>query len=223
MKRRQTDRRTIFVRHQCPKCPYSCPAVQGLSWHEYWVHGSKHPIRNLVTGTACYACMQKYHTRERLIRHLMATSSRCALTYFQDVQPLSPDRVRLLEEQSAKITKQLASQGKRREHTSLPIIRLEGPLVSKAFDNGISFYSLLKKPRKTHKRLERGTMPSSCGMIPRLLLFSLFSLRPPSSLPLLPSHSFLLALWRTGVAYKQSEMESVCVCVCVFVFVFVCV
>ena len=43
-------------------------------------------------------------------------------------------------------TKNLHASGLHRAHASLPVSRLDGPLVEAATDNGIIFLSLLKKP-----------------------------------------------------------------------------
>ena len=67
--------------------------------------------------------------------------------------------VQELDKQFAKQTRHLATQGNRREYATPPPFRLKGPVVSQAFDHRISFYSLLKKPSKAHKRLERANCP----------------------------------------------------------------
>ena len=47
----------VLPPQSCELCPYTCATVQGFSWHKYKANATKHPIRRLVGGTVCVACL----------------------------------------------------------------------------------------------------------------------------------------------------------------------
>ena len=81
----------------CPHCGFVCATSQGLAWHLFDVHDLKDPIRDLIDTTVCSCCMQEYHSRERLVRHISVTSPRCCLFYFRSFVPLARDVVEKLD------------------------------------------------------------------------------------------------------------------------------
>ena len=64
----------------CPDCGYTCATVQGMNWHMHEVHSKKHELRWLFGSSICLACMYNFHSRERLFKHLSASSDRCRQT-----------------------------------------------------------------------------------------------------------------------------------------------
>ena len=136
------------VQH-CTVCSYACPTIQGMSWHRFDVHGLKDPLRDMVLGVTCACCLRYYHSRERLVRHLAQTSSRCALFYFQSVGPQNPEAVKAEEDEAKVVSKRLAKAGKRRVHAEAPPHRVLGPLAHDAVKLGIDYeYGLGRVPKK---------------------------------------------------------------------------
>ena len=129
-----------YIDAQCVQCP----TPQGLNWHLFDIHGLSDPVRSLVQGTVCKACMQEYGSRERLVRHVSTTSPRCARFYFECCIPYSIQDTEKLDEEARAQTRLLAKKGLRRVHAAHPPVRVEGPMEARAFELGISFIFGLK-------------------------------------------------------------------------------
>ena len=116
----------------------------GLSWHLFKNHQVRPPLRALVESTHCAACLQEFHSRERVIRHVSRSSPKCIQVYIQAMAPMHIDDLGRFEEEAYNTTRQLKTQGFRREHAQLPPIRLVGPLIIQSYSAGISHITLLK-------------------------------------------------------------------------------
>lgn len=102
---------------------------QGLSWHRFHVHGLKHDVRRHVKGKFCECCLQWFHTRERVLTHLMASSERCKTFYLALTVPLEDEEYERLEAISLEDVRYLSKAGHHRSYAPFPPVRLRGPLV----------------------------------------------------------------------------------------------
>ena len=93
--------------------------------------------------------MRDFHTRERIVTHVTASSKRCNAYYCSDewCDELSADVVAQLEKSAYENTVKLKAQGRRRTYANNePPKRLYGPLTAGAHSLGVRHDCLLKKP-----------------------------------------------------------------------------
>ena len=142
----------------CEGCGYECKSVQALNWHKYDKHDLKHEIRHCVSGVVCECCLQCFHTRERLVRHIIATSVRCKRFYYETAEPADPAVVKREEAEAYRLTKKNKGVGRRSTNASgKPVFVVFGPLTPEAEGLGISHSHRLKckpkpKPIRTRTR-----------------------------------------------------------------------
>ena len=117
----------------CTLCEYTCPTVQGLSWHLYTAHGIRTRLRNRITTTYCCCCLQDFSTRERVVRHVVNSSKRCKAFYDTGMKDAEPSLIAQLEQEACAHTIELARRGYRRVHSfGISPLRLDGPLALQA-------------------------------------------------------------------------------------------
>ena len=126
-----------LISHSCAMCDYSTDSIQALSWHEYTSHGLRHPMRDHIDGTVCIACLSDFHTRERVITHVTASSPRCRDVYLLVRPEVEPDKIVQLEVEAYQNTIKLLRSGRRRTFADIPPVRVDGPLLQCAAEAGI--------------------------------------------------------------------------------------
>lgn len=57
--------------HGCLHCEVRCQNLAGEGAHMFKVHGVSHPVRTLIHGTQCGACLTEYFTQGKLKAHLI--------------------------------------------------------------------------------------------------------------------------------------------------------
>ena len=107
-------------------------------WHRYKIHHDRAPLKSLVEGTRCVACLFDYSTRERLYKHLMGPGARCRDTYFQSQVPMSLEALEAVEAQARVDRRNLAHSGFRETHSTCPPFAIDGPYIAEAYANMIS-------------------------------------------------------------------------------------
>ena len=65
-----------FLRYEC-----GCALATVGAWRTAGVHGARHPARALAFGLMCSGCCMAFHTRPRLLWHLMYSVSACLDAY----------------------------------------------------------------------------------------------------------------------------------------------
>ena len=61
----------------CYECGCALATVGAWRTHRAKVHGARHPARALAFGSVCSACCMEFHTRPRLLWHLMYSVPSC--------------------------------------------------------------------------------------------------------------------------------------------------
>ena len=146
----------------CGECTYICESVQALSWHKYDKHGVQHEARKYITTTFCECCLTDFHSRSRILTHVIQSSARCRAFYSQ-VATRAPDEVTdKLDSKALELTRSLKRAGRRRAYANTPPERLCGPLTPQAHRLGVSHSLLLKCP-PCSAALEREDMQYSEG------------------------------------------------------------
>ena len=144
--------------HACELCDYVGKSINAIVWHKYDKHGIKHDLRQCIVGETCCACLQLFHTRERLVRHIINSSPKCKSFYRDITENAPPEIIELEEEEASRNSAQLKREGFRSTKSKLPPIRAFGPLHPIAELKGISHNGLLKggfikkhrRPRPLH-------------------------------------------------------------------------
>ena len=65
----------------CYECGCALATTGAWRTHVARVHGARHPARALAFGTTCNACCMEFHSRPRLLWHLMHSVSACLESY----------------------------------------------------------------------------------------------------------------------------------------------
>ena len=140
---------TVGDPHTCATCSKVFPSKNLLSLHRWHDHGLWRDVRNMVTGTVCEVCLQDFHTRHNLLKHLTnarapATTTRCAAAYrlLDEAEPTDPAAVAAAEEKGRAATVDLCARGMRKFHAPAPVFRVAGPHRVLAYKVGMSQKSL---------------------------------------------------------------------------------
>eukprot|EP00973_Karenia_brevis_P018294 2511344-Karenia_brevis.AAC.1 len=112
----------------CPSCGAVFGSKQALAVHQYKEHGVTRELRRFIDGVQCVACLQHFHTRERLVCHLAEKSARCRQIYYMCVSPMSDDQFKALEDEGRSVVAKLQRSGWKRHKAEDPVLRAEGPL-----------------------------------------------------------------------------------------------
>ena len=123
------SQRQLATSWLCPECRQQHKSKQALAVHRARRHGVKRTMRQYVDTTHCAVCLLEFHDRERLIAHLEDKSPTCRAAILMRFPLLDPQAVRELDAGAAARVRELAKQGKRRVHASLPCVRLPGPVL----------------------------------------------------------------------------------------------
>ena len=76
--------------------------VCACTWHRWGKHKLRNPVRELVCTTVCIACMREFHTRERVLAHITASSPKCRGVYLE-VRPdldITAEEIKCLEREA---------------------------------------------------------------------------------------------------------------------------
>ena len=92
----------------------------------------------------CPACLQFFHSRERVIRHVEEKSPRCRAVLLQTFVPLPAQVIAELDAIDAVESRSLRRQGRRRHYAESVTSRLLGPLCQEAYVAGINHANLLR-------------------------------------------------------------------------------
>eukprot|EP00973_Karenia_brevis_P018851 2584783-Karenia_brevis.AAC.1 len=100
-------------------------------------HGWTHPAHYLVDTTYCPVCLIEFHTRARVLEHIMYKGKKCRC--YQHLTLRGPviddDKVALLKKDVAASSHKCRAQGHRRSHAAKPAVRLCGPLLPLILDS----------------------------------------------------------------------------------------
>ena len=130
----------------CDSCNASYATRQQLALHSFYVHGARWRLRDYVDTDFCPVCLQLFHSRINVINHLVEKSLRCRLLVCTVFGKLPREIVDALDEDDAKIVRELTKSGRRCHHTSAYVERLTSPLIKAAIVAGLSHKTLLKTP-----------------------------------------------------------------------------
>ena len=125
----------------CYEC--GCALATAGAWrtHRARVHGARHPARALAFGTTCNACCMEFHSRPRLLWHLMHSVSACLDAYAAFCSPCDDATV-----DAAEVTDRLESRALRKAGdydrvALIPAFRVQGcslpPAVRGQFAPGV--------------------------------------------------------------------------------------
>ena len=111
---------------------YSCGSMhasrRSLATHAARAHGHESPAANAMFSTTCIACMKQFHTRPRLVAHLLHSTTKCLEAILSSTQPPSSDvKAQLLEEERQRARAHRKAPGVHSE-CHRPVLRLQGPL-----------------------------------------------------------------------------------------------
>ena len=108
------------------------------------VHGYQRAARSLVDSVHCPVCMQIFHSRPKVIRHIDEQSARCRAVLMHTTPQIPAMIVTELDKKDAAEARQLSRKGRSRYHSDSSTSRLHGPLIWEAYAVGISHASLLR-------------------------------------------------------------------------------
>eukprot|EP00973_Karenia_brevis_P016097 2201074-Karenia_brevis.AAC.1 len=92
-------------------------------------HAWLHPAHYHAPSSVCMCCLLDFHTRNRLLQHLMYKSSVCLHNLLLRGPLLTELEVRTLNAAHLQDEADLRRAGFRRSKAKAPVVRLEGPLL----------------------------------------------------------------------------------------------
>ena len=116
----------------CDICDKSFPSIQKCNLHKFNVHGIKDPIRLYIDHTQhhdCLVCMKRFHTRERLCKHIRYRSSVCKYNVILRGAALSNSEADDIDRSYQEANRTLLRAGNRRHTMIEPVVRIPGPLL----------------------------------------------------------------------------------------------
>ena len=110
----------------CYECGCALATVGAWRAHRARAHGARHPARALAFGSMCSGCCMEFHTRPRLLWHLMYSVSSCLAAYASFFTPCDDDTA-----DAAEFSDRVASRALRRAReydrvARLPAVRVHG-------------------------------------------------------------------------------------------------
>ena len=128
------DKNRTNIAHSSESCLHPCDSIQSsrqqLQLHMFSKHNWLHPAHLLVCDTHCSICLTQFHTRSRLLEHLMYKGARfrCFLTLSSAGPSITYEHARILNQQEAISNKAFAHKGLRKSYAAKPAHRIPGPL-----------------------------------------------------------------------------------------------
>eukprot|EP00438_Fugacium_kawagutii_P032596 Skav236462 [mRNA] locus=scaffold1758:561243:563189:- [translate_table: standard] len=111
---------------ECGLCNERFATSKGLAIHAHHKHGYKDKVRYFALGDNCQVCMQWFHSRPRLCRHLQVQRA-CLQRYEACFAPATEAVVEEFDECDRRLHRQLKEQGWNEFHALQACVRLPGP------------------------------------------------------------------------------------------------
>ena len=105
--------------YACIECGASFASTAALHTHYFARHGVRNYLTAHVAGSVCLNCHTQFHTRKRLISHVLYRVPRCKLYYEACVEPMTAEEQRCLESRDA-----LAAKSRDSKALPLPTVPL---------------------------------------------------------------------------------------------------
>jgi len=113
----------------CYDCGLEFGSFTAVAAHAKKAHGYQSPAAPALHSTACLACLHEFHTRPRIIHHLLVGSRKCCDAVIANLAP-NPAAAELLSSQErARAAEERKIPG-RHLPRHRPMVRLPGPLPS---------------------------------------------------------------------------------------------
>ena len=108
----------------CKTCGKWFTSTGGLFQHERKAHGAAGPMDGLrarVARSCCPCCATEFHTRTRLLRHLVHGATACVA--FAAGLPLLADEARQVEDAAEVAQRAARRKAGLRDHAGLPVLK----------------------------------------------------------------------------------------------------
>eukprot|EP00973_Karenia_brevis_P001759 239300-Karenia_brevis.AAC.1 len=127
------DDACVHNSHVCMQCGKMFASLQKLRLHAFRVHAALHPAHLFAAGVHCPCCLTYFHTRTRLLEHLMYKGKgRGCLQMLMLQGPVHTHEEALsIQQDNALANTSLARAGRKRSFAVLPSFRVAGPLRPK--------------------------------------------------------------------------------------------
>ncbi|CAE8665862.1 unnamed protein product [Polarella glacialis] len=123
------DQQEARLGYKCDKCPRMFESLQKVSVHLYKIHHVKSEARKFAAGSSCMCCLKQYHTRPRLIQHLLCRQTGCLQMMRASMQPLSEEDAEQLDKEDREVINRDKQRGQRSREHRLPFVQLHGPMI----------------------------------------------------------------------------------------------
>ena len=110
----------------CYECGCALATVGAWRTHRAKVRGARHPARALAFGSVCSACCMEFHTRPRLLRHLMYSVPSCLAAYASFFTPCDDATVDAAELADRVESRALRNAGEHDRVARMPAVRVHG-------------------------------------------------------------------------------------------------
>ena len=110
----------------CYGCGCALATVGAWRTHRARVLGDRHPARALASGSMCSGCRMEFHTRPRLLWHLMCSVSSCLGAYASFLAPCDDATVAAAEHSDRVESRALHRAGEYDRVARLPAVRVHG-------------------------------------------------------------------------------------------------
>jgi uncharacterized C2H2 Zn-finger protein len=113
----------------CPSCEKQFKDGHALQVHKMRVHGWLHEARRMLDSSFCTVCLKEFHSRTRVLAHVMAKSAVCRMNLALRPFRLSPEHAAMLDSDARVIDRVDTKSGWRRGTAHLACVQLAGPLL----------------------------------------------------------------------------------------------
>ena len=120
--------------HPCAACGKLLKSKQAIAVHNFKAHGCNRALKcHVSANSVCCACMQYFHTHERLLNHLTDRSVRCNMYYMTYLVPINDTSceptIKQNRDKANDEIKTLLNGGWRRNKAIGASFRVPGPLT----------------------------------------------------------------------------------------------
>mmetsp|Transcript_28774 Transcript_28774/g.51244 ORF Transcript_28774/g.51244 Transcript_28774/m.51244 type:complete len:139 (-) Transcript_28774:48-464(-) len=109
-------------------CPKDFGTKQACHLHMNRKHQWQHEAYKYAPGTFCACCLLEFHSRNRVLQHLMYKSPTCLANLKLRGPLVTSEELQVLNQQARLEEAELRKAGLRRSKAKLLVIRLSGPV-----------------------------------------------------------------------------------------------
>ena len=116
----------------CDMCLRRFTSITAMHSHKLKTHNIKNSLRNYVNCAWCPVCLKLFHSRVRVLHHVITRSKKCGDYLIKHFPTLPANIVEQLDAADAEEQRKLRNQGLHRRKSFKPVIQMYGPKLEGA-------------------------------------------------------------------------------------------